>query len=259
MQTSFRCFSPNAYSQQSNAFNSWGLWRSGHRHTRQYITCGKPFLWRIWMRPSVPRGSVTHCDGWSGFESAFSSSSKAPFFFLSFLDRYAIAISAHFSSSSPCFHPRSLFTAGWVNENKEDMLAIFQRYKRLPNKISCSLQFAENTIVYPLLPVSHSHILWYCLLTKGETTMSSVQTNAASLDRFPFFPSDSDRQVTSRWLVEIDGRGGRDVKIRTVYTCSLGNWESNQRNPLICSNLLKIVSRNRKLKGPRRGWGWGEL
>lgn len=72
--------------------------------------------------------------------------------------------------------------------------------------------------------------------------MSSVQTNAASLDRFPFFPSDIDRQVTSRRLVEIDGRGGREVKIRTVYTCSLGNWESNQRNPLICSsNLLKFV------------------
>ena len=210
MQTSFRCFSPNAYSQQSNAFNSWGLWRSGHRHTRQYITCGKPFLWRIWMRPSVPRGSVTHCEGWSGFESAFSSSSKAPFFFLSFLDKYAMAISAHFSSSSPCFHPRSLFTAGWVNENKEDMLAIFERCKQLPNEIVCLLQFAENTIVYPLLPVSYSHTLWYYLLTKRETTISSVQTNAASLDRFPAFLSLGYRQTGDVKMISGNRWEGRE-------------------------------------------------
>ena len=40
-------------------------------------------------------------------------------FFLSFFTRASTAFSAHFSSSSPCFQPRSFLTAGDVKENKE--------------------------------------------------------------------------------------------------------------------------------------------
>lgn len=43
----------------------------------------------------------------------------APFFFFNFFTKESTAFSAHFSSSSPCFQPSSLFTAGLVKENKE--------------------------------------------------------------------------------------------------------------------------------------------
>ncbi|KAG9351786.1 hypothetical protein JZ751_023037 [Albula glossodonta] len=52
---------------------------------------------------------------------ARSSSSIAPFFFFSFFTRESTAFSAHFSSSSPCFQPSSLFTAGLVKEKREVM------------------------------------------------------------------------------------------------------------------------------------------
>ena len=58
---------------------------------------------------------VTHLVGVLGCERAFSSSSSAPFCFLSFLTSESMAFSAHFSSSSPCFQPRSRLTAGDVN------------------------------------------------------------------------------------------------------------------------------------------------
>ncbi len=44
---------------------------------------------------------VTHLDGWPGWLNAFSRSSRAPFFFFSFLTSESTAFSAHFSSSSP--------------------------------------------------------------------------------------------------------------------------------------------------------------
>ena len=130
MQTSV-CFSPKAYSQQSKGFNSWWLWRSGHRHTRQKITWGKPFLYKTWRRPSELRVIVTHFDGWPGFDSALSSSLRAPFFFFSFFTKVSIAFSAHFSSSSPCFQPSSLFTAGVVNEKSEAIVVISVKVARL--------------------------------------------------------------------------------------------------------------------------------
>lgn len=117
MQTSF-CLALNGYSHISKGFNSWWLCKSGHRHTLQYMTCGSPFLCDTCNRPSSERGIVTHLLGCPGQLKAFSSSSKAPFFFFSFLTKESTAFSAHFSSSSPCFQPRSLLTAGLVNENK---------------------------------------------------------------------------------------------------------------------------------------------
>ena len=120
MHTSF-CFLPKAYSQISKGFNSWWLWRSGHLHTRQYITCGRPFLWETWSLPSKLLAIVTHFAGWLGLDSAFSNSSIAPFFFFNFFTRDSIAFSAHFSSSSPCFHPKRRLTAGEANANKDAM------------------------------------------------------------------------------------------------------------------------------------------
>jgi len=46
----------------------------------------------------------------------------APLVFLSFLTRASTAFSAHFSSSSPCFHPSSRFTAGEAKENNDPRL-----------------------------------------------------------------------------------------------------------------------------------------
>lgn len=64
---------------------------------------------------------VTHLLGWPGQLSARSSSSMAPFFFFNFFTKESTAFSAHFSSSSPCFQPSSLFTAGLVKEKRELM------------------------------------------------------------------------------------------------------------------------------------------
>ena len=64
---------------------------------------------------------VTHLLGCPGQLSALSSSSMAPFFFFNFFTRESTAFSAHFSSSSPCFQPSSLFTAGLVKEKRELM------------------------------------------------------------------------------------------------------------------------------------------
>lgn len=61
---------------------------------------------------------MTHSDGWPGLARAFSNDSMAPRFFFSFFTRLSTAFSAHFSSSSPCFQPRSFFTAGLVKENR---------------------------------------------------------------------------------------------------------------------------------------------
>ena len=110
------------------------------------MTWGKPFLWLTWSRPSSDLGMVTHSDKWAlgepEFWRAFSSTSIAPFFFFNFFTRAwhgfyllfrllwivltslacsnpipSIALSAHFSSSSPRRQPRRRFTAGvWNSE-----------------------------------------------------------------------------------------------------------------------------------------------
>ena len=118
MHTSF-CLALNGYSQISSGLSSWWLCRSGQRHTRQYITCGRPFLCDTCSRPSKDRGIVTHLLAVPGQLKAFSRSSRAPFFFLSFLTSESTAFSAHFSSSSPCFQPSSRLTAGLVKEKSE--------------------------------------------------------------------------------------------------------------------------------------------
>ena len=48
---------------------------------------------------------VTHLVGLPGLESAVSKDSIAPLVFFSFFTIASTAFSAHFSSSSPCFHP----------------------------------------------------------------------------------------------------------------------------------------------------------
>lgn len=88
------------------------------------MTWGRPFLWDTCSRPSSDRGMVTHLLGCPGLLRAFSKSSMAPFFFFSFFTRASTAFSAHFSSSSPCFHPSNRFTAGLVKENRLDMEVI---------------------------------------------------------------------------------------------------------------------------------------
>lgn len=118
MHTSF-CFEPKGNSQHSSGFNSWWDCKSGQRHTLQYMTWGSPLRWDTCSRPSKERGIVTHLLGWPGQLRALSSSSMAPFFFFNFFTKESTAFSAHFSSSSPCFQPSSLFTAGLVKENKE--------------------------------------------------------------------------------------------------------------------------------------------
>lgn len=55
-----------------------------------------------------------------GLDRIFSSASNAPFFFFNFFTRLSTAFSAHFSSSSPCFHPSKRFTAGEVKENNDE-------------------------------------------------------------------------------------------------------------------------------------------
>ena len=70
-------------------------------------------------RPSRLLGIVIHFDSCPGILSAFSKSSIAPCFFFNFLTSASTAFSAHFSSSSPCFQPRSFLVAGLVNEINE--------------------------------------------------------------------------------------------------------------------------------------------
>ena len=75
-------------------------------------------------RPSRLLGIVTHFVTVPGLLRACSSASRAPLVFFSFLTRASTAFSAHFSSSSPCFHPRSRLTAGEVKLNRELRLDI---------------------------------------------------------------------------------------------------------------------------------------
>lgn len=127
MQTSF-CLEPNGYSHTSRGLSSWWDWRSGQRHTLQYMTWGRPFLWDTWSRPSSDLGMVTHLLGCPGQLRAFSRSSMAPFFFFSFFTSASTAFSAHFSSSSPCFQPSRRLTAGLVKEKRLDMEVILKEF-----------------------------------------------------------------------------------------------------------------------------------
>lgn len=85
------------------------------------MTWGNPLWWDTCSRPSRDLGIVTHLLGCPGQLRALSSSSMAPFFFFNFFTKESTAFSAHFSSSSPCFQPSSLFTAGLVKEKRELM------------------------------------------------------------------------------------------------------------------------------------------
>ena len=87
------------------------------------MTWGRPLRWLTWSRPSSERGIVTHSVFGLCIDNAFSRASSAPFFFFNFLTRASTAFSAHFSSSSPCFHPRSRFTYGEVRLQIELILS----------------------------------------------------------------------------------------------------------------------------------------
>ena len=91
-------------------------------------------------RPSKDLGRVTHLLATPGLLNAFSKSSKAPFFFLSFFTKLSTAFSAHFSSSSPCFHPSNLLTAGLVKENKLFKLLIGEDIPIPLNSLCCCLK-----------------------------------------------------------------------------------------------------------------------
>jgi len=105
-------------------------------------------------RPSRDLRSVTHRLGMPGLLSAFSSSSSAPGFFFSFLTSDSTARSAHFSSSSPCFQPRSRFTAGLVNANK------LLRLLTDDDMINCQmLVLQHNFTTPPELHYDRSHYL----------------------------------------------------------------------------------------------------
>ena len=124
MQTSF-CLELNGNWQNGSALNSWWLFRSGQRHTRQYMTWGRPFLCDTCNRPSKLLGIVTQFERSPGQLRAFSRSCKAWGFFFSFFTNTSTAFSAHFSSSSPCFQPRSFLTSGFVTANSEERPDIF--------------------------------------------------------------------------------------------------------------------------------------
>lgn len=51
MHTSF-CLDEKGYSHISNGFNSWWDCKSGQRHTRQYITWGKPLRCETYKKNS---------------------------------------------------------------------------------------------------------------------------------------------------------------------------------------------------------------
>lgn len=63
-------------------------------------------------RPSKDLGIVIQFEFSLCDESARSKSSITPFRFFNFFTKLSTAFSAHLSSSSPCFHPNSFFTAG---------------------------------------------------------------------------------------------------------------------------------------------------
>lgn len=117
MHTSFS-LAEKGKRQMSRGLSSWWLCKSGQRQTRQYMTCGRPLRCETCSRPSKDLGIVTHSLGSPGLLKAFSSDSRAPFFFFSFFTRESTAFSAHFSSSSPCFQPSNLLTAGEVKEKR---------------------------------------------------------------------------------------------------------------------------------------------
>jgi len=171
MQTSF-CLALNGYSQHSRGFSSWWLWRSGHLHTRQYITWGSPFLWDTWRRPSSDLGIVTHLLDWPGLLRAFSRSSKAPLFFFSFFTNESTAFSAHFSSSSPCFQPRSLLTAGLVKENRLFRLDIGELISLLsPVKEEYLHKLYCQTNYFYGYKINFHKMLWFytrCFLTPTQ-------------------------------------------------------------------------------------------
>jgi len=153
MQTSSR-FSWNAYPQCSRACNSWWVCRSGHLHSRQYITWGNPLRWETCNLPSsdlnemkqsainfeierwaVRRsylGIVIHLVPGLWEETAFSSSSSPPLF-LSFFTRLFTAFSLHFSSPSPRFQPSNRFTGDDSGINEVIIASLLHHNSRIPH------------------------------------------------------------------------------------------------------------------------------
>lgn len=167
MQTSF-CLAEYGYSQHSNAFSSWWLCKSGHRQTRQYITCGSPLRCETCRRPSSERGNVTHLLGAPGLLSARSSSSSAPFCFFSFLTSESTAFSAHFSSSSPCFQPRSRLTAGLVNEKRLLRLLMIGDDMAMVEHVLCKKDNKWSNVYCLRARITNNQIeidLKYCVLS----------------------------------------------------------------------------------------------
>ena len=65
---------------------------------------------------------MTQLDGAPGCDKANSKSSMAPLLFLSRFTRDSIAFSAHFSSSSPCFQPKTKYKKRNPNEPSRDQI-----------------------------------------------------------------------------------------------------------------------------------------
>ena len=97
-------FASKGYLQQWRDLSSCLDWRSGHLHTRQYITCGSPLWCDTCSRPSADLGIVTHLSYCPLDASTFSRSSTAPslFNFFSFFQREETALWRQFSTSPPC-------------------------------------------------------------------------------------------------------------------------------------------------------------
>jgi hypothetical protein len=89
--------------------------------------------------------------GVPGQDKARSKSSIAPFLFFSFFTRLSTAFSAHFSSSSPCFHPSNFFTAGLVNEKRLFRVEIGPLLDDSPSSVSIVALKQLNTLKLGIL------------------------------------------------------------------------------------------------------------
>ena len=124
---------------------------------------------------------VTHLVTVPGLLRACSNASSAPLVFFSFLTRASTAFSAHFSSSSPCFHPRSRFTAGDVKLNSEfkpvDILtSLVQSFNCCCcgnwnfywNSLPCFEIESRNLV--PSDNLTDSEFRWSCLVNNHQNT-----------------------------------------------------------------------------------------
>lgn len=128
--------------------------------------------------PSKLLGIVTHLLGVPGQERALSSSSMAPFFFLSFFTRASTALSAHFSSSSPCFQPSSFFTAGLVKEKRLLRVEMGPLLEDSASSVSITSQSAIRTVLTLLRRITKSISRE---LRKNDNVLCSWQLKKRSL------------------------------------------------------------------------------